>query len=124
MSPFGVHTGNGTFSALRDNSILIRDTTLYCLTENQNITQVNWTFVDIYGHTSALSATTNPTTGVSTLNVTNDKPGHYSCEVTQNGGDTRTYTVVMLKPGNYMLLMGVLETGFLFKQFKKYLYPS
>ena len=103
MSPFGVQTDNGTFSALGDNSFLISDTTLYCIAENQNNPQVTWTYVDISGYTTVLSATTDATTAVSILNVTNDMPGHYSCEVTENGGDIRTYTTVMLNPGKFML---------------------
>ena len=115
MSPFGQQTGTGTFSALGNNSFLIRDTTLYCLTENQNDPQVTWTFINTDGHITFLSATTDATTGVSTLNVTNEKPGHYSCKVTQNGGDTQTYTTVMLNQGNFMLSMYLLETSFLYK---------
>ena len=103
MSPFGQQTGTGTFSALGNNSFLIRDTTLYCLTKNQNNPQVTWTYTDISGYTTVLSAATDATTGVSTLNVTNDKPGHYRCEVTENGGDTQTYTTVMLNQGKFML---------------------
>ena len=110
---FGQHSRNGTFSALGNNSFLISNTILYCITENQGYPHVTWTYTDISGYTTVLSATTDATTGVSSLNVTNDMPGHYRCEVTENGGDTRTYTAVMVKPGNYMIFMCVLETRFL-----------
>ena len=92
MSPFGQQTRNGTFSALGDNSFLNRETTLYCMAENQNMTQVTWIYTDISEYSTVLSATTDAITGVSSLNVTNDKPGH-----------TRTYTTVMFNPGDYML---------------------
>ena len=61
-----------------------------------NTSQVTWTFENTNGVNTNLSATTDATTGVSTLYVTNDKAGYYSCEVSQNGSNTRTYTVKML----------------------------
>ena len=89
------------------------------MTENQNMTQVTWIYTDISEYSTVLSATTDATTGVSTLNVTNEKSGHYSCKVTQNGGHTRTYTTVMLNPGDFILEMYVLDTNFLY--LKRYL---
>ena len=78
------------------------------MAENQNMTQVTWIYTDISEYSTVLSATTDATTGISSLNVTNDKSGH-----------TRTYTTVMLNPGDYMLEMYVLDTNFLYK--KRYL---
>ena len=96
MSPFGEKTETGTFSALGNNSFVNRDTILYCMTEKG--TQVTWSYEDIYGYTTVCPATTDATTGVSTLTVTNNQIGYYKCEVSQNGGDTRTYTTMMLPP--------------------------
>ena len=94
VSPFGEQINANTFVALKDNSLLNTDATLYCITENKNTPQVIWTFEDINGVSTSISATTDATTGVSILIAT--KAGYYSCEVSQNGGNTRTYTVEML----------------------------
>ena len=96
MSPFGEQINGNKFVALKDNSLLNTNATLYCITETKNTPQVTWTFEDTNGVSTSLSAMTDATTGVSTLSVTNDKAGYYSCEVSQNGGNTRTYTVEML----------------------------
>ena len=96
MSPFGEQINANKFIALKDNSLLNTDATLYCITETKNTPQVTWTFEDTNGVSTSLTATTDATTGVSTISVTNDKAGYYSCEVSQNGGNTRTYTVEML----------------------------
>ena len=96
MSPFGEQINANKFIALKDNSLLNTDATLYCITETKNTPQVSWTFEDINGVSTSLTATTNAITGVSTVSVTNDKAGYYKCEVSQNGGSTRTYTVEML----------------------------
>ena len=82
-----------TYIPLEDNAFLYKDTTLYCITEKNNFPQVTWTFEDIDGVFTTLYSTTNATTGVSTLSVTNDGAGYYRCEVSQNGGNNRTYTV-------------------------------
>ena len=94
--PFGEQINANTFIALKDNSLLNTNATLYCITENKNTPQVIWTFEDTNGVSTNLSATTDATTGVSILSVTNDKAGYYRCEVSQNGGNTTTYTVEML----------------------------
>ena len=96
VSPFGEQINGNTFVALKDNSLLTTDASLYCITENKNTSQVIWTFEDTNGASTSLSATTDATTGVSVISVTNDKAGYYRCEVSQNGGNTRTYTVEML----------------------------
>ena len=102
MNTFGEKTSANTYTALEDNQSLYRNTTLYCITETKNTPQVTWIFRDLNGVTTTLSGATNATTGVSTLYITNDKTGYYSCEVSQNGGNTSTYTAVMLDftPGN------------------------
>ena len=99
VSPFGEQTEGNTFIALEDLFITDRDTTLYCITENANTPQVTWRFKNITGDPTVLSTTTNATTGVSTLRVTNDEAGYYWCEVSQNGGDNRIYITWML-PSN------------------------
>ena len=96
MIPFGEQINANKFIALKDNSLLNTDATLYCITENKNTPQVSWTFEDTNGVSTSLSATIDATTGVSTLSVNNDKAGYYRCEVSQNGGNTRTYSVEML----------------------------
>ena len=85
MSPFGEKTKENNYIALKD-SILYKNTTLYCVTEVQSTPQVIWTFLHPSGVNTILPAPTNTTTGVSTLYVTNDKPGIYTCVVSQNGG--------------------------------------
>ena len=96
VSPFGEQINGNTYVALKDISYLTTNATLYCITENKNTPQVTWTFEDTNGVSTILSATTDAITGVSTLSVTNDKAGYYKCEVSQNGGNTRIYTVEML----------------------------
>ena len=94
VNVFGEVTGS-TYSSLEDNTIITSDTTLYCVTENKNITQVMWSYVDLAGTRMDLSSTTNASTGVSTIQVYTTQPGYYSCEVTENGGSNRTYTAIM-----------------------------
>ena len=96
MTPFGVKTGTYTYTALNDNIVLYRDTTLYCITENINTPRVTWTRKYLNGVTTTLSSTTSSTTGLSILYVSRSNPGFYSCEVEQNGGNSKTYTVLML----------------------------
>ena len=76
--------------ALPNNTILTSDTTLYCVTENNDILQVKWSYVDLAGTRSVLTSITN--TGVSILHVFTNQPGYYTCEVTENGGNSTTYT--------------------------------
>ena len=96
MNPFGEKTSDNTYIALEDNSFLYKDTTLYCLTENKNTPQVTWYFKDLYGVATTLYAETDATTGLSTLFVSSEEAGFYSCELSQNGGIAKTYTAVML----------------------------
>ena len=91
---FGEVTGS-TYSSLEDNTVLISDTTLYCVTENKNTPQVMWTHVNLAGVSTGVTSTTDTSTGVSTIQVYTTQPGYYSCEVTENGGSSRTYTAVM-----------------------------
>ena len=101
MSPFGIKEDATTFEALSDNSILNADTTLYCLTENKDIPNVIWSYVDNAGTKSNLTSTTDSNTGVSTLYITTDVPGTYSCLVTQDGGGSRVYAVEMVNISLY-----------------------
>ena len=61
-----------------------------------NTTQVMWSYVDLVGFGTNLTTTTNASTGVSTLQVYTSQPGYYSCEVTEDGGMSRVYTVLIL----------------------------
>ncbi|KAI6655606.1 hypothetical protein LOD99_2104 [Oopsacas minuta] len=94
VSPFGF-VNSTVSSALSENTILSTDTTLYCVTETENTPQVTWSYDNYIGSRSELPATTNAITGVSTLSVSSAEQGNYSCEVTENGGMSRTYTVEM-----------------------------
>ena len=94
MNVFGEVTGS-TYSSLEDNTVLISDTTLYCVTENKNTPEVMWSYVDLAGTSTDLTSTTDASTGVSTIQVSTTQPGYYSCEVTENGGGSRTYTFVI-----------------------------
>ena len=80
---------------LSDHAVLTSNTTLYCVTENNGTPQVKWSYIDLAGTRSVLTATTDATTGVSILHVYITQPGSYSCEVTENGGSSRTYTAVI-----------------------------
>ena len=57
VNVFGEVTGS-TYSSLEDNTILISNTTLYCITENENTTQVMWSYVDLAGTSTDVTSTT------------------------------------------------------------------
>ena len=101
MSPFGIQENATTFKAISDNSILSADTTLYCITENKATQSVIWSYVDNAGIQSNPTSTTDSSTGVSTLSITTDLPGMYSCQVTQDRDATRVYTVAMIDISSY-----------------------
>ena len=107
---FGEITGS-TYSPLVDNTVLISDTTLYCVTENRITPEVMWSYVDLVGTSTDLTSTTDASTGVSTIQVYTTQPGYYSCEVTENVGSSRTYTAVMTgtnpDTGNYHFISKV-----------------
>ncbi|KAI6661354.1 hypothetical protein LOD99_10021 [Oopsacas minuta] len=100
VNVFGEMIGS-TPSPLSDNAILITDTTLYCVTENMNTPEVVWSYVDLSGIRTDLTATTDASTGVSTIQVVTSQPGSYSCEVTEDGGTSRTYTAIMTDTNEY-----------------------
>ena len=100
-SSFGRQIDSSTFTALSDNSILISNTTLYCITDSSNTSEVEWSYEDVSGNSTDLSATTVVSTGVSTLSVTTDVPGYYSCKVFLEGGTNRNYTVEMMDISQY-----------------------
>ena len=79
VNVFGEVTGS-TYSSLVDNTALISDTTLYCVTENKNTPEVMWSYVDLAGTSTDLTSTTDANTGVSTIQVSTTQPGYYSCE--------------------------------------------
>ncbi|KAI6658464.1 Lactose-binding lectin l-2-like [Oopsacas minuta] len=95
-----------TYSALSNNAILTSDTTLYCVTENLNTPEVMWSYVDLSGIRTDLSSTTDPNTGVSTIQVYTTQPGYHSCDVTESGGMSRTYTAIMLSQNLYAAVNG------------------
>ena len=100
VNVFGEVTGS-TYSSLEDNTILNADATLYCVTENMNTPQVMWSYVDLAGTSTDVTSTTDASTGVSTIEVYTTQPGYYSCEVTENGGDSKVYTAGVLNSNNY-----------------------
>ena len=97
VNAFGQITGT-TYSSLSDNTVLTSDATLYCVTENKYTPQVMWSYVDLAGTRSDLTSATDVSTGVSNIQVSTTEPGYYTCEMTENGGSNRTYTVVMSGP--------------------------
>ena len=64
------------YTRLLNNQIQFRSTTLYCITE----TDLPWSYVDLAGNETVLNTTVNVTTSISTLSVTTDNPGYYSCQ--------------------------------------------
>ena len=97
-----------TYSPLEDNTVLISNTTLYCVTENKNTPEVMWSYVDLAGTSTDLTSTTDASTGVSTIQVYTTLPGYYSCEVTENGGVPKMYTAGILSANIYP---GILITA-------------
>ena len=95
-SSFGNQINSNTLVTLLEDSILIYNTILYCLTDNRNASGVVWSYEDVSGNLSVLSGTTEASTGISTLSVTTDVPGYYSCEVSLEGGMKRTYTIEII----------------------------
>ena len=96
--------------SLIENTVLITDTTLYCVAEDKMSPQIIWTYTNPSGTTTSITATSNDvTTGISTLYVYSNKPGYYNCEVTTEEGTVRTHTV--------RLLDTTLYTGKLITQF-------
>ena len=112
VNVFGEVTGS-TYSSLEDNTVLIADTTLYCVTENKNTPQVMWTHVDLAGVRTDVTSTTDASTGVSTIQVYTTQPGYYSCEVTENGGNTEIHTVGVLESNIYSSIFQLLYTSIL-----------
>ena len=92
---------NATSVGLLNNSILFANTILYCLTENLDTPIVTWNYEDLTGTQTILTSTTDASTGISTLSVISDNPGFYSCQVTQDGGMNKIYTVEMLDMLHY-----------------------
>ena len=93
VNAFGKVSGT-SYSSLPHDSVLISNTTLYCVTEVRNTPQVKWSYVDLADTGTDLTSTTNASTGVSTIQVYTTQPGYYSCEVTEDGGSNRTYTAI------------------------------
>ena len=62
---------------------------------------MEWSYEDVSGNRTELSAMTDASTGVSSLSVTTDVPGYYSCKVSLEGGTNRTYTVEMMDISQY-----------------------
>ena len=107
-SSFGEVINSTTYISLTEDSILITNTTLYCVAEDKTSPQVVWSYLHPSGTRSNLTATTNDvTTGISTLYVYSNNPGYYSCEVTTEEGTVVTHTVRML---DTTLYTGILTT--------------
>ena len=86
-----------TYVSLAEDSILITNTTLYCVAEDKSSPEVVWSYLNSSGTRSNLTATNNDVaTGISTLYVYSNNPGYYSCEVTTEEGTVMTHTVRML----------------------------
>ena len=100
-SSFGKQIDSSAFKTLSDNSILISNTTLYCITDSSITPEVEWSYEDVSGNRTELSAMTDASTGVSSLSVTTDVPGYYSCRVSLEGGTIRTDTVEMMDISQY-----------------------
>ena len=96
-SSFGQVIDSTTYISLTESSILITNTTLYCVAEDISSPEVVWSYTDSSDVTTILPAVSNDvTTGISTLNVYSNNPGYYSCEVTTEEGSVVTHTVRML----------------------------
>ena len=96
-SSFGQLIDSTTYISLTESSILITNTTLYCVAEDTTSPQVVWRYTDSTDVTTILPALTNDvTTGISTLNVYSNNPGYYSCEVATDTGIMRIHRVRML----------------------------
>ena len=93
---FAYKEDESTYTELPNNQILTQNTELYCFTENSN----PWSYVDLAGNRTALDDTVNVTTGISTLSVTTDEPGYYSCEVMHRGTSV-TYNVGIFDVADY-----------------------
>ena len=66
-----------------------------------NTPQVMWSYVNLAGIRSDLTSTTDVYTGASTLRVYTTQPGYYSCEVSENGVSSRTFTVGVFNTSLY-----------------------
>ena len=89
--PEGMH-----YRQLMGNSTLNINTTLICITELYDSSQVQWEYVELDG-TVSVPATSTDAKGISELAVTLDNLGSYSCSVTQNGGAlTVKFTVIIV----------------------------
>ena len=96
-SSFGQVIDSTTYISLTESSILITNTTLYCVAEDTLSPEVVWSYTDSSDVTTILPAVSNDvTTGISTLNVYSNNPGYYSCEVITNTGIVRIHRVRIL----------------------------
>ena len=94
-SSFGKQINSNALVSLSEDSILLSNTDLYCITNNRIITDLVWSYEDVSGNSIVLSGSIDTSTGISTLSVSTDVPGYYSCEVSLEGGMKRTYTIEM-----------------------------
>ncbi|KAI6657364.1 Secretory phospholipase A2 receptor [Oopsacas minuta] len=100
---FGEEMASNVYEYLSDLSVLTTNTTLYCITEKIDIPEVIWNYEDLQGVRISLSADTDFFTGFSSLLVTTDKSGYYSCDVTENGIN-KTYTIAVMNPYVYTVV--------------------
>ncbi|KAI6653444.1 Macrophage mannose receptor 1-like [Oopsacas minuta] len=101
VTPFG-RTRN-VYESLEDNSILTSDSELFCITEQGK--QVEWYYLDqndLYGSREYISTPTTDSVGISKMNIELEGPGYFSCNVHQDNGIPRTYTIALLETGIYL----------------------
>ena len=114
-SSFGQLIDSTTYISLTEDSILITNTTLYCVSANSKSPDIFWSYVDPSGTKTYLTAiTNNNSTGISTLHVYSNRPGEYSCLVTTDDGSMKTHSVKMLDVTLYTgenFLYAVLDTN-------------
>ncbi|KAI6653443.1 hypothetical protein LOD99_3662 [Oopsacas minuta] len=101
--PFGEEIALREYNNLEDLSVLTTNTTLYCITDVIDIPEVIWKYEDLEGVNTSQSAETDFFTGFSSLLVTTDKVGYYSCYVTENGV-SKTYSIAVMDTEVYKVV--------------------
>ena len=94
-SQFGYLLQGDEYISLTNNTILRKNTTLLCITEQFNLQEIQWKYESLNGVITDPPSTTDMRE-FSTINVTLDQPGIYSCSVSQDGGlVTKVYTAIL-----------------------------
>ena len=92
---FGV-LNSSVYTRLLNNQIQFKSTTLYCISE----TNLPWSYVDLSGNRTVLNTTVDVNTSISTLSVTTDNPGYYSCQAII-ANVSETFNIGILDLTNY-----------------------